>query len=739
VRFAADQTFEAINEVSLHKDGLPIRVGHLMDWLTSKNINDRRAAIHVLDIIKLCEVQGDDPTVDSIVNTAAGSDEVTNSFIGETLLIYGRNRVDKCTSNRIIHHFRSELERMFPSRNQLRRLEELRELNDIHMSVRKGPNGPALGMITKDFVSISKSGLLDPIIDISKQCRNTELLAIIDELKTENERELGPGYFDLECIDSRLAIKVEPWGKTRYFAICDWFSQSALKGLHKWIFSWLSKQVEDGTMSQDSVAETVRLWTGESVSLSPESVDSVGKNPHANNIYSLDLSKATDRLPATLQREILQHMFGKPFSDKWYSICTDRVFSRSTGAPISFQVGQPLGVYSSWAMLALTHHVVCRTAMRLSGMKRDGKNPHYVVIGDDVAMVGDQLAEWYTKIMHTILQVDISPIKGFTPNTSLGKNSLSESTKSLSAEIAKRIFVNGKELSVVTPETLKSAWEYPADYPSLLRQLQNRGCFSPLNEAVAPLALAAPGFKPDTACIFATFPLRPGVSKETLKAVCENYGELLAFIPWHQSEIPISESELETMFRWSVRSSLQSTLNKFKDQFQIYLDVSRKPIQCGDRVYHSKVLEYVTRLLLNKAMLLILELVVETNALNFQGPGQKLDEIASALNTMADFDLALRGKPINKRENLHRLRSRVITKLQPFVLKTVQKAKEYFGILLLDAGEHVEFVPKELIDIDHHNLETRDLLVHESSKLAHDAAYLRHVEVVKRRTMEVMA
>jgi hypothetical protein len=360
-------------------------------------------------------------------------------------------------------------------------------------------------------------------------------------------------------------------------------------------------------------------------------------------------------------------------------------------------------------MLALTHHVVCRLALRLAGERYDSKSPRYVVIGDDVAMTGKHLAEQYHFLMNTVLQVECSATKGFSPESCLGVNSLLRETKSISAELAKRIFVDGMELSVVSPETLKSAMEYPADFPSLIYQLTNRGCFSDKSSSVAPLALAGLGFTPDLACTFATFPLRAAISKETVMQVSGTNLNLLDYIPWFQSEIPISESELETMFRWSVRSSLQSILSKFKAQYDKFIALVSGPRKYGNGMYHFKTLEYVTRTLLNKAMFQIISLVKETDALNFQGPGMQLDLIASALNTMLDFEQALMGKPPGKRENLHRMRSRVITKLQPLVLQAVKKAKENYGILMIDSGEQINFVPEELSDLTSQNLVARSL------------------------------
>jgi hypothetical protein len=458
LRYGSDQSYERINEVQLHDDGLPTKVGHLMPFLKSKDINRRRFAISILDIIKLCVVEGDKPSTTSIIDLPKGSIKVTNSYIGETLFQYGQAHTDKVKLQQIISSFRSELQRMFPERSQAKRLESLTSLSDIHMSVRKGPNGPALGTIIEDFNGVKQSGLLEPIKRIAEITENIQLSSILNEMEIEVPGALSLEDAEAMQLDSRLAIKYEAWAKTRYFAICDWFSQSALKGLHKWIFGWLEKQTEDGTMSQDRVAEIVRQWT---------MIGNTCDKCHSG-VYSLDLTKATDRLPATIQREIIQQIFGKEFADNWYTICTKRSFRTPDNETVVFEVGQPLGVYSSWAMLALTHHVVCRLALRLAGEQYDSKSPRYVVIGDDVTMTGKHLAEQYHFLMNTVLQVECSATKGFSPETCLGVNALLRETKSISAELAKRIFVDGMELSVVSPETLKSAMEYPADFPSHL-------------------------------------------------------------------------------------------------------------------------------------------------------------------------------------------------------------------------------------------------------------------------------
>jgi hypothetical protein len=77
-------------------------------------------------------------------------------------------------------------------------------------------------------------------------------------------------------------------------------------------------------------------------------------------MYSYDLSSATDRLPVLLQEQILSAL-GLSWTGYWKSILTDRLWYLGS-KPIKYAVGQPMGAYSSWAMLALTHHVIIQVA-----------------------------------------------------------------------------------------------------------------------------------------------------------------------------------------------------------------------------------------------------------------------------------------------------------------------------------------------------------------------------------------
>jgi hypothetical protein len=87
-------------------------------------------------------------------------------------------------------------------------------------------------------------------------------------------------------------------------------------------------------------------------------------------LYSLDLSSATDRLPATIQARLLDFLFLNEvpgFGQKWLSLLVDRDYlAKSDHYNISeivkYKVGQPMGALSSWAMLAVVHHFIVQVA-----------------------------------------------------------------------------------------------------------------------------------------------------------------------------------------------------------------------------------------------------------------------------------------------------------------------------------------------------------------------------------------
>lgn len=117
---------------------------------------------------------------------------------------------------------------------------------------------------------------------------------------------------------------------------------------------------------------------------------------------------------------------------------TERDFHhKSLNRTVRYSVGQPMGLLSSWAAFTITHHALIQYAAHLEGIKHFRA---YRVIGDDVAIFHRLVASRYKSLLG-LLEVEIN----------LNKSTISES-KPFSAEMAKRIFRDGDELSPIPPD-----------------------------------------------------------------------------------------------------------------------------------------------------------------------------------------------------------------------------------------------------------------------------------------------
>ncbi len=98
-------------------------------------------------------------------------------------------------------------------------------------------------------------------------------------------------------ITGRLGFSAEPAGKTRVFAIADYWSQTSLKVIQVSLYNTLRAISTDSTSNQDKGFKTLIL-------------DSVGKPT-----YCFDLTAASDRIPAEMQRFRLELLGGQALGD----------------------------------------------------------------------------------------------------------------------------------------------------------------------------------------------------------------------------------------------------------------------------------------------------------------------------------------------------------------------------------------------------------------------------------------
>jgi hypothetical protein len=217
----------------------------------------------------------------------------------------------------------------------------------------------------------------------------------------------------------KLSFKVEPAGKIRVFAMVDCFTQWLLSPLHKAIFSFLRKIPEDATHNQDLTLSTFveRL-----------------RNNKIKEVYSFDLTAATDRIPVSAQAIILDIFAERKVGAVWSKFLTSRWYQLSTPVwdpkaitcsalgidpeaekdnpflllklskagndgqqlpyvhAVKYAAGQPMGALSSWAMLALTHHIMVRIAALRVGYREFS---FYLVLGDDLVIADKRVAAAY--------------------------------------------------------------------------------------------------------------------------------------------------------------------------------------------------------------------------------------------------------------------------------------------------------------------------------------------------------
>lgn len=111
-------------------------------------------------------------------------------------------------------------------------------------------------------------------------------------------------------------------------------------------------------------------------------------------VYSVDLSSATDYFPLDLQKYILIAVFGN-VPDVQLFVDVSRLTWKSELGDITWKRGQPLGLNPSFFAFTLTHGVML---LWLSKMRPD----RFFIVGDDVVILDKELFDRYTTILKRI-------------------------------------------------------------------------------------------------------------------------------------------------------------------------------------------------------------------------------------------------------------------------------------------------------------------------------------------------
>jgi hypothetical protein len=169
--------------------------------------------------------------------------------------------------------------------------------------------------------------------------------AVLKNPKTHPEPTIATRQLSL----GKLCFLEEAAGKVRTIAIGDVFSQWLLKPIHDVLFELLKTwESVDGTFNQQRAVDNF-----------------AGKG--YKEIFSYDLSKATDTIPNRLYLPIVSTIWGEGQAKAWLSLLVDRDFTVASRkglrvqpevSSVRYTRGQPMGFLSSWAALAVLHHLV---------------------------------------------------------------------------------------------------------------------------------------------------------------------------------------------------------------------------------------------------------------------------------------------------------------------------------------------------------------------------------------------
>ena len=287
----------------------------------------------------------------------------------------------------------------------------------------------------KDVIATSK--------DWSKSCHATQTeLGLDPQFSPDSEWCGGQEVFDV----GRLSVVEEP-GKKRIVAMVDIWTQWTLYPLHRFIFDRvLSKIPQDGTFDQAKPVKDLL-----------ERASKAGRT----HFWSYDLSAATDRLPISLQVLVLGVFTLESFANTWRALLTERdyrtpkEFGTTFGKGstyVRYSVGQPMGAYSSWGMLAWTHHAIVQFAAWRVGHR--SWFTWYAVLGDDIVICDHDVASEYVHLM-TEFGVKIGFHKSIISSNS-------------TLEFAKRFYYRGREVSPLSLAGISVGWLGPGFIPEVL-------------------------------------------------------------------------------------------------------------------------------------------------------------------------------------------------------------------------------------------------------------------------------
>jgi len=142
--------------------------------------------------------------------------------------------------------FREFLQNSPRTRSLKSHLSELRPSNKLIGRIRSGPNGQAILTAHYDSLAVMKDkGLYDSIKKFNELVYQPWITLNMEWCFSESTN-IGIG----ETVTGKIALASERAGKTRLFAIVDYWTQNSLQTLHDWLMNILKSLRNDSTFDQ---------------------------------------------------------------------------------------------------------------------------------------------------------------------------------------------------------------------------------------------------------------------------------------------------------------------------------------------------------------------------------------------------------------------------------------------------------------------------------------------------------
>jgi len=336
----------------------------------------------------------------------SGIEDEWNRFMGEAArLLRSRSRV----ASLVIDKYHKLRRRIDPYIGSIYRPLMTSGPNSVQGSV-------AMCNVEKDALALYNSPIWPSFNSYCTEVESMDVTAVVRTAAKNDPSTLEwPHYIGGDRLGAlgRVSFKREP-GKVRVFAMLDYWSQSALRGVHEFLLKLL------GSLNHGSVRLDGTFDQGETVQYLLDSCS------RGRKFYSFDLSAATDRFPVWAQWSIMKVLFGESVANHWRVLLVGRGYAfpairpgKATGQfsdrltvpygrlvsegtkeynqPLYYAVGQPMGAHSSWPAFTLAHHLVVQWAANRVGKKEWFED--YGILGDDLVIFDKFVAAEYLKLI----------------------------------------------------------------------------------------------------------------------------------------------------------------------------------------------------------------------------------------------------------------------------------------------------------------------------------------------------